>query len=645
MRNIFRLSAALASLAAIACTNDMIEPDANGQANPSGNLVPMVLSSGPVSKTSLDGNDVRWTDDDVIAVFDNLNAANKFAAVSVDGSNAVFEGLVAEGTTDFYAVYPFDKAVKATSSDIVVNLPADQTPAAGTFAEEHNVSIAQGVKTPGKEEVKGITFRNLCALVHFTVPERLAAVSEVSFTADNRPLAGQLTVSKSDIQTIASVADGRNTVTMKGSFAAGSTFYFVVAPGDVNGFSIKVTAANGAQFSKTSSKSFSVAAGAMKNLGVIDFTPAPSAKAVHSYPGGVLSGTDVTLAMGLPAGMEEYVQSVSASIKNASGTEIRSYEGAPSSTGNLTLSVQNGWTYIPQGDYTIDYSYTINGVTDNKTVSVKVPAPQFNVYADAATSYTEYKTKGKDAGNVCGPKDIYDIRCSVSISAAVLNQIKLTSWSASILNSSGSDILAQSSETHNTQYSDPSVFYSNEHMTSNAVGAYSLSAKATFDGVTVDSAVKDIPVTGLPYKASQMVESDWKLKSWNCEYSNGTIQLGGVSGSGEATATSQMALHIPASIPIIVNTNVTVKALDHRIYWFGEWKGAMYNTTFTLKVNDGSAIISVSSYSNEPQENGINHSLSGTSTFTPSGSSIKMNSSYEAAGPWSKVHSMEILYN
>lgn len=633
MRNIFRLSAALASLAAIACTNDMIEPDANDQANPSGNLVPMVLSSGPVSKTSLDGNDVRWTDDDVIAVFDNLNVANKFAAVSVDGSNAVFEGLVAEGTTDFYAVYPFDKAVKATSSDIVVNLPADQTPAAGTFAEEHNVSIAQGVKTPGKEEVKGITFRNLCALVHFTVPERLAAVSEVSFTADNRPLAGQLTVSKSDIQTIASVADGRNTVTMKGSFAAGSTFYFVVAPGDVNGFSIKVTAANGAQFSKTSSKSFSVAAGAMKNLGVIDFTPAPSAKAVHSYPGGVLSGTDVTLAMGLPAGMEEYVQSVSASIKNASGTEIRSYEGSPSSTGNLTLSVQNGWTYIPQGDYTIDYSYTINGVTDNKTVSVKVPAPQFNVYADAATSYTEYKTKGKDAGNVCGPKDIYDIRCSVSISAAVLKQIKLTSWSASILNSSGSVILAESSETHRTQYSDPAVFYSNEHMTSQ-VGAYSLSAKATFDGVTVDSAVKDLPVTGLPYKAPQMVESDWELKSWNCKYSNGTIQLGGVSGSGEATATSKMAFHIPASIPIKVNTNVTV-----RDFKFGLW----YTTTFRLKVN-GSTIISQPGNKQDNDNTGKNYNLYGTATVSSS-LSVAINSSYEAAGPWSKVHSMEILYN
>lgn len=632
MRNIFRLSAALASLAAIACTNDMIEPDANGQANPSGNLVPMVLSSGPVSKTSLDGNDVRWTDDDVIAVFDNLNAANKFAAVSVDGSNAVFEGLVAEGTTDFYAVYPFDKAVKATSSDIVVNLPADQTPAAGTFAEEHNVSIAQGVKTPGKEEVKGITFRNLCALVHFTVPERLAAVSEVSFTADNRPLAGQFTVSKSDIQTIASVADGRNTVTMKGSFAAGSTFYFVVAPGDVNGFSIKVTAANGAQFSKTSSKSFSVAAGAMKNLGVIDFKAEPSAVASHIYPGGILSGTDVTLSLGLPAGMEEYVESLDATMKDSDGNVVRTLQlsGAPASAA-LTLNQSGNYLYIPQGRYTLDCTFTINGVKDSKSLEVTVPAPQFTVTAAAVTSYTKYQEKKIAEANQCAPNVIYDVKCEVSISRNVLNQIGLTSWNADISNISGSGSVYETSSQTNFSAYDGGIFCYNETL-SVAVGAYKLSASAEFDGVS-DSDVADIYVTGLPFKAAPPKTSG--DNKWSYDDGDGNIWDGnneyaklGNGGAGNTSITYSTLL-IPADINVSVGAGYYVKCDN----FFGG------SNTFTLNLGSTNVYTTKVKGYNDTTINDVQPSV-----MTPENNTIVCKNTYSLALSHSKIYSVTLDY-
>ena len=173
------------------------------------------------------------------------------------------------------------------------------------------------MKVPGEEEVSGILFMNICGLVQFTVPERLAAVSEVSFTANDKDIAGNLTVSKSDVQTVVLVSDASRTITMKGSFEAGSTFYFVVAPGQINGFSIKVVAENGAEFSKVSTKSITVAAGAVNNLGVIDFTAAPTAVASHSYPNGILSGTDVTLNLGIPAGMEGYVQNLTAKMTSS----------------------------------------------------------------------------------------------------------------------------------------------------------------------------------------------------------------------------------------------------------------------------------------------------------------------------------------
>ena len=128
-----------------------------------------------------------------------------------------------------------------------------------------------------------------------------------------------------------------------------------------------------------------------------------------------------------------------------------------------------------------------------------------------------------------------------------------------------------------------------------------------------------------------MVESDWNFASWNCEYSNGSIQLGGVSGSGECTATSKMAFVIPNNVNIKVNTNVTLCSLNF-IGWI--------RTDFTVKIN-GTEIIKQNS---GKQNKGENYNLSGSSTFTPSGCSVTMNSSYTAAGPWSKIHSMEILY-
>ena len=552
-KDIFRIAAAVLSFAAVSCTNDMI--DNGGEVNQDGNLVPMILNSGPSVRTSLSGSAVNWTADDVVAVYDRNNQSNRFTASSVDGSNAVFEGMVAEGTTDFYAVYPYDKAVKATDSEIIVTLPSDQTPAAGTFAEEHNISIASGVKVPGEEEVSGILFMNICGLVQFTVPERLAAVSEVSFTANDKDIAGNLTVSKSDVKSVVSVSDASRTITMKGSFQAGSTFYFVVAPGEINGFSIKVVAENGAEFSKVSAKSITVAAGAVKNLGVIDFTAAPTATANHKYPNGILSGTDVTLNLGIPAGMEGYVQNLTAKMTSSEGTVVRSLS-TTSAQQSMALSVANGFTYIPQGEYSLSYTYTLNGVEDTKTISLTVPAPTFNVTADAYTSYDKYLNREISSANNCGPIDIYDINCSVSISNAVLSQVGLSAWSASLVDSKNQELLGQNNGNNSSVNADLHVFYMNEHL-STTVGAYKLSASATFDGVSVQSSIDNLHVTGMPLKAAPPTQNGWTSNyqaalnnvSWNSD----GVKLEGISKSTKITSS---ALYIPGS----VNVSLAVSA-------------------------------------------------------------------------------------
>ena len=92
-----------------------------------------------------------------------------------------------------------------------------------------------------------------------------------------------------------------------------------------------------------------------------------------------------------------------------------------------------------------------------------------------------------------------------------------------------------------------------------------------------------------------------------------------------------MAFVIPNNVNITVNTNVTLCSFNF-IGWI--------KTNFTVKIN-GAEIIKQNSGN---QDDGVNYNLSGASAFTPTGYSVVMNSSYTAAGPWSKIHSMEILY-
>ena len=496
MKKINIILAALTIVAASSCSYEehSVTPEVVGP-QPAEELVPLCLTTGEMTKTSLQGTTVNWTSDDEIAVFDNVNYPNKFTATSVEGSSAVFEGLVGAGTTDFYAVYPHSSAKGIDASNITVSLPGAQTSAAGTFAEEHNISVAHGVKTPSEESVEGIKFDNVCGLIQFTVPQRISAVKNVVFKAENRSLAGDLVISKDGLK-VESVANGTNSVSMSGDFAAGSTFYFVVAPGEVNGFSITVTAQNGATYSKVSSKSFTVEAAAMKNLGVIDFKAEPGAKAEHTYSGGTLTGTKVTLTPGLPAGMEAYVENLTASMTK-NGIEYRKISKSSASATEV-MEVANGMTYVPQGEYDVEYTYTLNGVAETKTVNVTVPAPTFTVSASAYTSYSKY-LEGTDASiaaaNACTAESMYDIKLSVSISQAVLDCCNMTSNKGTIYKADGSEYVSLPG-----QYVARPEFYSLGEFTNLPWDSYTLKAEATFDGVTISSPQQPLHITGLPYR-------------------------------------------------------------------------------------------------------------------------------------------------
>ena len=339
-----------------------------------------------------------------------------------------------------------------------------------------------------------------------------------------------------------------------------------------------------------------------------------TATATHTYAEGSLTGTDVALNLAANGAPLELVDGWNIQLLY-NNTAIRSYTDKPEN-GTL-MEVTNGWPYVPQGSTLMASIHLQTGETINLTsvAMEEIPAPEFTATVSGNTSYSVYKSSGVDAANTKDGSSIFDINATATIAPEISG------------NPNYSDILKVIYTTDSGQSSEELPFGTATQFNSLAWQKHALSATVSFDGVEKTSLPVECDVTGLPYVPSAMVEADWDLASWNCKYENGTIQLGGVSGSGECTATSKMAFYIPDNMGIKLNTNVTVKSF------------VLINTTFSVNVN-GTTIISQGSNRTEK-----NYSLSGTGTFSPSACEVKLNSSYTAAGPWSKVYTLHILYN
>lgn len=347
------------------------------------------------------------------------------------------------------------------------------------------------------------------------------------------------------------------------------------------------------------------------------------ATATHTYEEDVLTGTDVTLNIEDNGAPLELVDDWDIQLLYK-GKTIRTYSSRPQS--NAIMAVTEGWPYVPQGSTLVAYIHLQTGETVELTSAVleEIPQPEFTAIVSGSTSYSVYKSSGADVANGTDGSSIFDINATVTIVSEISN------------NPNYSNILKVTYATDSGQSTEELPFGTASELNSLAWQKHALTATVSFDGVEKTSSPVECDVTGLPYVPSAMVEADWDLASWNCEYNNGTIQLGGIMGSGECTATSKMVFYIPDNIEVKVNTNVTVRA--SYIFWM--WQ----NTTFTVNVN-GTTIISQYSDKQDNDNNGKNYSLSGTSTFSPDACEIKLNSSYKEAGPWSKVHTLHILYN
>ena len=581
-------------------------------------MEPMSIEAAayPGTRTALDGKEVIWTEGDRIAVYSDIDLSTGyiFAAEGINGSSARFSGEVPSGTGHFFAVYPPERVVSASAEGVTVNIPADQTPAEGSFAEEMNVSLAEGTKTPGLEDVGTLTFENLCSYVKFTVPAYVEDVSSVKISSAG-PLAGDFSSGSSSI-----VANGSNSITMNGSFGAGKTFIFVIAPGTVSNFSIEITGSKGS-WTRTVSKGFSAKAGTPVNLGTVDFKQAElSATASHVYDGATLVGTDLDVDLHLD-GFTNYASDLRFDVKKA-GSTVRSYSSASLADSKVSLSGTSytDYPYLPQGEYTIEGSYTRpDGSTQSISGSFTVPAPTFRVNAPVATtSYDTYLNSGAAAANAQDGSTIYGIAGNgVSISEAILTKYaSLTGGYSFTIDGNAASAGDNANQTW---------------------AAHEVVAKYTFDGVSVSSDALVCHVTGLPYTL-QPTKGDWAatVTSDYVYFNTGNIELKGNNATGliKNPKIQSKSFHLPANVNVTSDFSYLISV--------GKFGIITYKSTLTMYMGGAKA------YSYQRGSSGSetrNVSVSGTL------SSSKPYLEFEAAtttssnsDSYSRIYTVPVLY-
>jgi len=194
-----------------------------------------IQADGPSTKTVLqaDGS-VFWSPGDGVSLFyggatiqkTQLTAENTSAAAQTIFSG-VLDGFLPDGSTDFWAVYPYSADTDFDGTAVTVTVPAEQTAVEGTFSSDAFVSIATS-----KDYT--LQFYNLCGGIKFSVANQ--GIQSVIFSGNNDEiLAGQVqaTFDENGKPVVTEVVKGTMELVLNGpdgGFEVGKWYYLVALP-------------------------------------------------------------------------------------------------------------------------------------------------------------------------------------------------------------------------------------------------------------------------------------------------------------------------------------------------------------------------------------------------------------------------------
>lgn len=335
MKTIRIFTMAAAALILAACGNEeFIENVENGTAAKPEFMT--FTADMPQTRTYLSGLDVLWSEGDKIALWAGAAPMQEFTATNINGSEATFEGTATPSSV-YTAFYPLSAVIGKEGPSIVFNLPAEQTPVAGTFDNKLAPSLARA--TGGSTN---LVFNNLCALVKFTAGADMAGEGTLTLVGGNatEALAGKLAYDYTDGALTADEPATR--ITLKGTFKAGQDYYFVVLPGALaNGFSLLYEDSEGRLYRKATSNSALLQPGRILNLGTLTgFEPYISQAIVPEGMGTPNGDGSVTLSNEEKEQLKaiESLNLSSKGLKNLSGIEVYSNLKSLNCSGNLNLT-------------------------------------------------------------------------------------------------------------------------------------------------------------------------------------------------------------------------------------------------------------------------------------------------------------------
>ena len=227
------------------------------------------------SRTALqaDMTSIWWTPGDEINVFYGSTASGKFTSTNIEPqATATFQGALSaymgpQGSSSFWAVYPYNADNTCDGQSVTIAIPAEQTSVAGGFADKFFPAVATGTSTH-------LAFWNVCGGARFSVSGR--GIEKVIFTSANgSPICGKVKVgfNANGKPFIASIEEGSPAMTVlapEGGFIPGVYYYATMLP---------QTHAQGIEFSfwksgwnaaKSFQGSITVSRSVFGNLDVID---------------------------------------------------------------------------------------------------------------------------------------------------------------------------------------------------------------------------------------------------------------------------------------------------------------------------------------------------------------------------------------
>ena len=393
---------ALAGGLMTACTNDEDVVMKND-----GTKMSMTFTAGSVqTRTALgdDGKAVNWVNGDAIAIFDGTET-NEFTTQDA-GATASFTGTAHQADT-YTAFYPYANVTEITATTITFNLPEEQTAVPGGFASGLVPSWAQTAE--GSTSLK---FQNLSALVKFTVGDGMAGdgtfilrgVKGESLTGSMKYTIGGEIVPNEDGKGDYS-STSLNEVRLKGTFEAGKTYYFTVAPAVLSeGLSLFYVNSKGTAYRRGGKNAVTLGAGEVLDLGTQTF---------DKFEEAIIN--------------LELIEQIESSLPSGGGKKMASAEGVEIATkaANDVALYDSGTGFVKNTDGTVTLTdenrNIISGVTyvnfnDIKNVS------GLEYFTNVTSFYCEWVTE-QESLDLTALKNLTTINCN---SCDILTSLNLS---------------------------------------------------------------------------------------------------------------------------------------------------------------------------------------------------------------------------